>query len=417
MNRREFLAVVALTPALVATSCRQPSASSVTRTARAGRFFFTSQGKTAVMNADGTGLRYFEFHQPDQATWQPGPFLSDGRRVVFLSMEARRDGPGRPFAEYYSQTPTHLWLYDLDRETLTEIATRDRLAVFYTPALIINDERMLVQVVRNKVGQIFSINLDGSDPREFTHANEGMPYGLSLSPDQRRVAFHLATPGGYQIWTSDADGANRVRVAAHPDHLYFGTSWSPDGQWILYQDCQYKTDRGHDWSDICIGRPDGSEHRVLTNGRAQWFGATYGPREHHAGGSNMPSWTRDGCILFSKKLPDSKVPWEFQSNRPDQDHFNRDFKPELARGGTEICRLNPRDGSMTPLTHSEPPVWDLRASESSDGRQIIFCRAATGGVANIWIMDSDGRRPRLLTRGLEDKGADFPSWLPTAGSK
>ena len=118
-----------------------------------------------------------------------------------------------------------------------------------------------------------------------------------------------------------------------------------------------------------------------------------------------------------KQLPDSKVPWEFQSNRPDTDHFNRAFKPELARGGTEICRLNPRDGSMTPLTHSEPPVWDFRPSESPDGRQIIFCRAATGGVANIWIMDSDGRRPRLLTRGLEDKGADFPCWLPMTSSK
>jgi hypothetical protein len=33
-----------------------------------------------------------------------------------------RDGPGRPFAEYYTQTPTHLWIYDLDRETLEEIA-------------------------------------------------------------------------------------------------------------------------------------------------------------------------------------------------------------------------------------------------------------------------------------------------------
>ena len=380
-----------------------------------GRFFFTSQGKTAVMNADGTGLRYFDFHQPEQVTWQPGPFLSDGRRVVFLSMEARRDGPGRPFEEYYTQTPTHLWLYDLDRESLTEIATKDRLAVFYTPALLLSDERILVQVVRNKVGQIFSMNLDGSDARAFTRPSEGMPYGLSLSSDQRRVAFHLATPQGYQIWTSDADGANRVRVAAHPDHLYFGTSWSPDGQWILYQDCHFKTDPGHDWSDICIGRADGSEHRVLTNGRPQWFGATYGPRANGGGGSNMPAWTRDGGILFSQKLPGAKVPWEYQSNRPDTDHFNRDFKPESARGGTEICRLNPRSGSVTRLTQSAPPVWDFRASESSDGRQIIFCRAATGGVAGIWVMDADGRHPRLLTRGLEAKGADHPRWLPGDG--
>ena len=91
------------------------------------------------MNADGTGLRYFAFNVANQATWQPGPFLSDGRRVIFLSMEPRRDGPGKPFEEYYTQTPTHLWLYDLDRDSLTEIAHRERLAAFYTPALLVSD--------------------------------------------------------------------------------------------------------------------------------------------------------------------------------------------------------------------------------------------------------------------------------------
>jgi TolB protein len=409
--RRRFLFGIVTGAIGCSVGCRGLRTLSSAKAALPARFFFTSQGKTAVMNADGTGLRYFEFNVPNQVTWQPGPFLSDGRRVVFLSMEARRDGPGRPFEEYYTQTPTHLWLYDLDRDSLTEIATRERLAVFYTPALLVSDERILVQVVRNKVGQIFSMNLDGTDAREFTRAGEGLPYGLSLSPDRRRVAFHLASPRGYEIWTGDADGANRVRVIGHPDHLYFGTSWSPDGQWILYQDCHFKSDPGHDWSDICIGRPDGSEHRVLTEGQAQWFGATYGNPQNRGGGSNMPAWTRDGQILFSRKLPDSKVAWEFQPQRPDTDHFNRDFKPELARGGAAICRLNPVDGSVTRLTHSEPPVWDFRASESPDGRHILFCRAETGGPPTIWVMGSNGQRQRLLTR-MVDQGADHPRWLP-----
>ena len=218
-----------------------------------------------------------------------------------------------------------------------------------------------------------------------------------------RVAFHLASPRGYEIWTSDADGANRVRVAGHPDHLYFGTSWSPDGQWILYQDCHFKSDPGHDWSDICIGRPDGSEHRTLTNGQAQWFGATYGPAENRGGGSNMPAWTRAGHILFSRKLAGSKVPWEFQPQRPDTDHFNRDFKPELARGGTEICRLNPQDGSVTRLTQRDPPVWDFRASESPDSKRIVYCRAETGDVPAIWLMDPTARTHACSHTALKTK--------------
>ena len=297
------------------------------------------------MNADGSGLRYFQFDKPGQATWQPGAIFPDGRRVLFLSMEPRRDGPGRPFSEYYTQTPTHLWIHDLETGSLEEICTKDRLAPFETPALLLaQSDRLLVQVVRKNVGQIFSVRLDGSDPREFTRAGEGLPYGLSLSPDGQRVAFHLASPQGYQVWTSDTDGSNRVRIAAKPGHLYFGTSWSPDGRWILYVDCQPGEDPGHDWADVCIGRADGSEHRVLTSGKSMWFAATYGDPKTRGGGSNVPAWTRDGSILFPRRLPDSKVPWEFQPQRPDVDHFNRDFKPELARGGTEICRLDPRDG-------------------------------------------------------------------------
>lgn len=365
-----------------------------------------------MINADGTGLRYLEFAVPDQVTWQPGPCLSDGRRVIFLSMEARRDGPGRPFAEYYHKTPTHLWLYDLDRDTLEEIATRDRLAVFQTPALLISDERLMVQVVGDQGGQIFSMNLDGSDPREFTRLGEGLPYGLSLSPDGQRVAYHLASPEGYQIWTSDTEGADRTRVAAHPDHLYFGPAWSPDGQWLVFVSCNFKSDPGHDWCDVCVARPDGSDLRVLTRDQSMWFAATYGNPGNRGGGSNVAGWTRNGRILFPRRLPGSKVAWEFQPQRPDVDHFNRDFKPELARGGVEICRLNPEDGVVVPLTSSVPPAWDFRASESPDGQSIVYCRAETGGVPAIWVMDAGGGNPRLISRGFQGQGADHPRWIP-----
>ena len=48
-------------------------------------------------------------------------------------MEPRRDGPGRPFDEYYTQTPTHLWIHDLESGSLNEICDKDRLAPFVTP--------------------------------------------------------------------------------------------------------------------------------------------------------------------------------------------------------------------------------------------------------------------------------------------
>ena len=412
LSRRDFLVWAALSPALASIS--EAIATEESESTACARLLFTSQGKTGIVDSDGSRLRYFDFQVPGQATWQPGPSFPDGKRLVFLSMEPRRDGPGRPFDEYYTQTPTHLWVHDLESGALDEICDKHRLASFVTPALLLGDDRILVQVVRNKVGQIFSVRLDGTDAREFTRAGEGLPYGLSLSPDGKRVAYHLASPQGYQIWTSDIDGSNRIRIAAQPEHLYFGTHWSPDGRWILYVDCLYRKDPAHDWADVCIGRSDGSEHRVLTSGQVMWFAATYGDPTTRGGGSNVPVWTRDGSILFPRRLPESKVAWEFQPKRPDVDHFNRDYKPELARGGTEICRLDPRDGRVTVSTYSDPPVWDFRASESPDGKQIVFCRAATGGAPAIWMADADGKNARLVTRGQEDRGADHPRWLAPA---
>src|SRR6185295_19171164 len=218
---------------------------------------------------------------------------------------------------------------------------------------LLNDERLLVQVVRGKVGQVFSMNLDGSDPREFTRAGEGLPYGFSVHPDGKRVAFHLAGPSGYQIWTSDSEGGNRKLVATHSDHLYFGPTWSPDGTWLMFQDCLFKSDPAHEASDICVARPNGSEFRNITTGQPHWFGATYGNPQNRGSGSNMPSWTHDGEILFSRRTPGARVAWEFQPNRPDVDDFNRDWKPELAKGGTEICRINPGTGTVVSLTRSE----------------------------------------------------------------
>jgi TolB protein len=394
--------------ALYAVATQRPASASE----RSELFFFTSQGKTGLVRADGGGLKYFDFRVPNQASWQPGPFFSDGKRVVFLSMEPRHDGPGRPFSEYYSQTPTHIWLHDLEKDSLVELCTKDRIAPFETPALLIADERLLVQVIKDNVARIVSMKLDGTDARDFTRAGEGVPYGFSLSPDGKRVAFHLAGEGGYKVFTSDVDGAHRTKVAAASGHLYFGTSWSPTGDRVLYVDCQPGNDPGHDWADVCVGSPDGTEHRVLTKNGAMWFAATYGPTEAHGSGSNLPSWTHDGKILFPRRLPDTKVPWEYRAGQPDLDHFNRAFKPDSARGGVGISRLDPRDGQVTDLTVAQPGVWDFRASESPDGGLVVFCRAPTGESPTVWVMNADGTDPQPVTKGINNKGVDHPRWLP-----
>ncbi len=149
LNRRRLLAAARSWPLIAAVS---RLAAAGPEDARRGRLVFTSRGKIGIVNADGTDLRYCEFDKPGQATWQVGAAFPDSRRLVLLSMEPRRDGPGRPFDEYYTQTPTHLWIYELETRSIKEIAHKERLAPFVTPALLIGEDRLLVQVVRNRVG-------------------------------------------------------------------------------------------------------------------------------------------------------------------------------------------------------------------------------------------------------------------------
>jgi len=409
LSRRAFIGQgVIAGPLLLGLSCTHDSANH----RLPPRLAFVTQGRTELIRADGQERRPLTFDVPNQATWQPSAFFPDGRRILLLSMEPRRDGPGRPFEEYYTQTPTHLWTFDLESGSLTEVAKQDRLAVFYTPQLLLRDGRVLVQVVRGKVGQVYNMDLDGSDARPFTQAGEGLPYGFSANPDGRRIAFHLASPRGYEIWTSDPWGRNRIRVAGDPGHLYFGPQWSPDGEWLAYADCLPADDPGHDWCDVRVGRPDGRENRALTTGKDMWFAATYGNTRHHGGGSNVVAWTHKGQLLIPRRIPGSQVPWPFQAHRPDTDHFNRDFKPETARGGTWIDRIDPKSGRSEAVTKPSEGVWDFRCSESEDGRWITFCRASAGNLPSLWVQPATGEPAREIVKDPDGTGIDHPRWLP-----
>ena len=111
-------------------------------------------------------------------------------------------------------------------------------------------------------------------------------------------------------------------------------------------------------------------------------------------------------------MPNSKVPWEYQAGRADTDHFNRDYKPESASGGTEIAELDPLTGEVASLTERTAGRWDFRAAVSSDGKQITFRRARTGRVPSLWVMGSDGSNAREISVGRNQQGIDHPRWIP-----
>jgi Tol biopolymer transport system component len=369
------------------------------------------KGRLGMIATDGSCERYLDFNVEDQVSWSYGPVFPDRKRMILMSVEGEKT--------WEHNVRSHIWIYDLDTEGLVEIARKDPPATYMPPcALLPGEERIIVNPVVEGEQRVFTMNLDGSDQCEVTHEGEGFSYGISLSPDAKRIALHTTGPHSYRIYVVNLDGSGRTLVVGNPGHLYFGPTWSPDGEWLLYLDCHDRTDPGHDWADICIGRPDGSEHRVVTEGQRHWFGTSYGGPETRGSGSNIPQWSpKESVCTYTRGLPDSRTAWPFQTDRPDTDHFNREYSPDLARGGTEICLLDPFSQKVTPLTthaleaRGLKSVWDFRSTWSPDGSQIAFCRSPVGCASELWVMDADGGNQRFLTRGKDGLGVDHPVWF------
>jgi Tol biopolymer transport system component len=70
----------------------------------------------------------------------------------------------------------------------------------------------------------------------------------------------------------------------------------------------------------------------------------------------MPMWSPDGkWITYTHCAPSAQTAWVHQADQPDTDHFNRAYRPDLARGGTGICLISPESGKVITVTHDERP--------------------------------------------------------------
>jgi len=373
--------------------------------------FFISAQRIGAIRPDGSGECYPEFPVPNQAYWQMGLVLRDRRRAVLWSQEP----PRNPNAAFHDRdglayARTHLWLYDFAERIPREIHLPPLMGVV---GELPGGGRLLVSGNIDNVTHLFTCDPDGG-AREDVYTGPGFAYGTALSPDGAGAAFHITNvPGrpGYEIYVFDLASRERTLIASDPEYLHFGPVWSPDSQWVLYQRCAHRRDPGHEHSDICISRADGTEHRLLTTGQRHWFGTSYGPADNHGGGSNQPTWSPDGkWITFTRCLPESQTAWVYRPDRPDRDHFNRDYRPDLARGGTEICLIDAGTGDVAPITRDDPPTWNFRCVWSPDSSRLAFARAEVGCVPGLWVMDVDGGNRRFLTRGWKDRGADHGKW-------
>ena len=176
--------------------------------------------------------------------------------------------------------------------------------------------------------------------------------------DNERVVDTVETRTGREVYVSDYDGANQMRVTSNR-RLNITPSWSPDARSIAYSSYTRVQPQ------IIISNVYQGTRETLSDEKT---------------GDYLPVFSPDGTRLA------------FMSQRD---------------GNSEIYVIN-RNGSGTRRLTNNSAI-DSTPTWSPTGTQIAFTSDRSGSP-QIWVMDSDGLNVRRLTFG--ESWADRATWSP-----
>jgi Tol biopolymer transport system component/DNA-binding winged helix-turn-helix (wHTH) protein len=115
------------------------------------------------------------------------------------------------------------------------------------------------------------IDLSTRQLRRIPVPSPGTATQPSLSPDGRRLAFHLVAPDGtVNVWVQDLDGGARRQVTFDPEAISY-PRWSQDGRWLAVN-----VKRGED-TQVGVVSAGGGPVEQLTSGRGIRWPYTFSP--------------------------------------------------------------------------------------------------------------------------------------------
>jgi TolB protein len=224
------------------------------------------------------------------------------------------------------------------------------------------------------------------------------------SPDGKTIAYvHGDTVNGQTgLWLIDTSGANKRLLYASIGA--YSPTWSPNGQWIAFSDN----------AQIFKMKINGDSLQQLTN----------------EGRNFSPSWSPDGrWITYDVSLPVTSAGIWIMRNDGSQGRrifggayptWNPDSKSILAVIGTSATSIWTR--FLIYYLDSSHPNDTLPATTgnnnsyprySPDGKLIAYTSDPYGGKSQIWVINSDGTKPRQLTtmQGYSCDWAPAGNWI------
>lgn len=262
-------------------------------------------------------------------------------------------------------------------------------------------ERIIFSRGRGAIGEIYSMNPDGSDLIRLTD-NEVEDIYPAPSPDGTKIAYTSTTPDGlWDIFVMNPDGSEITRLTAHPRQDANAT-WSFDGRFIFFQSNR----EGH-W-EIYRMNSDGQDVQRLTftpRGDS-WHPSAHPFKEEivfesgRIGGEDLYIMDFAGGNL--RRIANDGSRKRLPAISPDGKKIV--YTGYVGGGGREHWEIfiMDYDGSnIVQLTHN-PGVMDSHPALSPDGKYIVY-GAGTRDSVDIMIMNIDGTDIRQLTFSPQQK--------------
>lgn len=243
--------------------------------------------------------------------------------------------------------------------------------------------------------QIWSMDYDGSNQKQFAMYGRDLCTMPSLSADNMKLAFTRFAAGGPQILIHSLETGRRLPFVNPGASMNATLDFSPDAQHVVFS----STLTGY--AQIYAANVDGSGLRRVSSSRAVEMEPKVNPKNPNeivftsgrGGTPQIYKMNLDGADV--ERLTDGEGEASNPSWHPDGKHiafaWTRGYEP----GNWNIFVMDVSNKKYAQLTNgrgrNENPTW------APDGRHLVFSSNRQGGQMQIWTMLANGTEARQLT--------------------
>lgn len=257
---------------------------------------------------------------------------------------------------------------------------------------------------RTAVGELYSMNSDGTDVKRLTQDGSKFPsrFCPRISPDGMKVAFTTSSHSMY-VFNLATGITETIIQASDSFECIHGLSWSQDNKRICF-------------SRMKSGKPP--KIWLIDTGTKALTQLTFGEWDYDGypswspKGDRIAFWRQDGPYSYQLYVMNSSGS-ELRSIVYDDDLGLTDWSTDTSKiaysrskAGSDVRELvliNSDGSNKVVLTDGEYPSF------SPSGNQIVFCKLEQSGMYQIYRMGINGSNKVKLST-IDEYDDCFPDW-------